>query len=35
VRKHFDDVDPALDAKNVAKAIVELKAEDQKKSAKK
>jgi peroxiredoxin Q/BCP len=35
VRKHFDDVDPALDAKNVAKAIAELKAEDQKKPVKK
>jgi peroxiredoxin Q/BCP len=35
VRKHFDDVDPALDAKNVAKAIAELKVEDQKKAVKK
>ena len=26
VRKHFEDVDPAMDAKNVAKAIDELKA---------
>jgi peroxiredoxin Q/BCP len=27
IRRHFEDVDPALDAKNVAKAIEELKAQ--------
>jgi peroxiredoxin Q/BCP len=27
IRRHFEDVDPALDAKNVAKAIDELKAQ--------
>ena len=31
VRKHFEDVDPSLDAKNVAAAITELKAGDGKK----
>jgi thioredoxin-dependent peroxiredoxin len=31
IRKHFEDVDPSIDAKNVAAAIVELKAEDAKK----
>lgn len=35
VRRHFEDVDPALDAKNVAQAIAELKLESTKKSAKK
>ena len=35
IRRHFEDVDPALDAKNVAAAIAELKLEDAKKSAKK
>lgn len=35
IRKHFEDVDPALDAKNVAKAIAELKKEDASKSVKK
>jgi peroxiredoxin Q/BCP len=33
VRKHFEDVDPSLDAKNVAAAITELKAGDVKKPA--
>lgn len=31
VRKHFEDVDPSMDAKNVAAAITELKAADGKK----
>jgi peroxiredoxin Q/BCP len=31
VRKHFEDVDPAMDARNVAAAISELKAVDGKK----
>lgn len=35
VRKHFEDVDPALDAKNVASAIAELKKADSEKPAKK
>lgn len=35
VRKHFEDVDPSLDAKNVASAISELKKEDEIKSIKK
>ena len=32
VRKHFEDVDPSMDAKNVAAAITELKAGDGKKT---
>jgi peroxiredoxin Q/BCP len=35
VRKHFENVDPALDAKNVAAAIADLKKEDAAKTAKK
>ena len=35
VRRHFENVDPALDAKNVAASIAELKKEDESKSSKK